>query len=263
MRRPKTRIIFNPAAGSAALAGAALARLQAEGAEVKTTARRGAAERFARRAVRDGCEILVAAGGDGTLNEVANGVGENADHIAIALLPLGTGNDFARTLGMPRSIDRCVDVLHRGRRRAVDLVRVTSDAVRYFVNVSAGGFSGVVDETLTDAMKEKWGQLAYIRGAAAALPRLRAYRANISLDNDECLSLSLFNVVIANGRYVGGGTPIAPQAKIDDGLLDVILFPKISAAKIAVLAPQVLMGAHLTHESVVFRRAAKLGVKSR
>ena len=85
----------------------------------------------------------------------------------------------------------------------------------------------------------------------------------LSLDNTESLTLSLYNVVIANGRYVGGGTRIAPEASIDDGLLDVILIQERSAAELALLAAQVALGNHLSSDAIVFRRAAKVTVNSR
>jgi diacylglycerol kinase (ATP) len=140
---------------------------------------------------------------------------------------------------------------------------VTSDEVRYFLNVSAGGFSGLVNEKLTPKMKKTWGPLAYLRSAAAALPELRAYRTTLALDNTESLMLDLYNVVVANGRYVAGGTLIAPEASVDDGLLDIILIQKRAAPELALLAAQVAVGAHLSSDAVVFRRAARLTVNSK
>jgi len=142
-------------------------------------------------------------------------------------------------------------------------VRVTSDRVRYFVNVSAGGFSGLVNEKLTPKMKKTWGPLAYLRGALAALPELRAYRTKVSLGKGNRFSLSLYNVVIANGRYVAGGRLIAPDASIDDGLLDIILIQERSAAELALLAAQVALGKHLSSDAIVFRRTAKVTVNSK
>jgi diacylglycerol kinase (ATP) len=260
----KMCFILNPAAGSVTDRNALAERIVSlPDADLKITAKRGEAERFARSAARAGCDLIVAAGGDGTLNEVVNGIGEKTHQARIGLLPLGTGNDFARSLALPTDLDAALEVLRTGRARAVDLVRVTSDRVRHFVNVSAGGFSAVVDEKLTPEIKETWGPLAYARSAAAALPELRAYRTNVSLDNEECVSMNLYNVVIANGRYVAGGTPIAPQAEIDDGLLDVILLAESSPSRLALLMPQILVGSHLSSDAVVFKRAAKVGVNSR
>src|SRR3954469_1949563 len=154
-RAPTTCVIVNPAAGSVhnlTDITAALRRLR--GCTVQISPKRRAVERLARDAARKGCELIVAAGGDGTLNEVVNGVAASADRVRVGVLPLGTGNDFARSLGLPPDIEDCVDILRTGRTRATDLVRVTSDRVRHFVNVSAGGFSGVVDEKMTAQLKK-------------------------------------------------------------------------------------------------------------
>jgi len=259
-----TVVILNPKAGSARKVAAIVKRIRhLPDVEVRRTARKGDAVRFARTALRKGCEMIVAAGGDGTLNEVVNGIGANGSRVRLGLIPLGTGNDFARTLGLPTDLDEAIALLAAGHTRTIDLVRVTSDRVRYFVNVSAGGFSGLVDEKLTPEMKKTWGPLAYLRSAMAALPQLRAYRTKLSLDNRKRLTLSLYNVVIANGRYVGGGTLIAPKASIDDGLLDIILIQERSATKLALLAAQVALGNHLSSNAIVFRRAAKVTVNSR
>jgi diacylglycerol kinase (ATP) len=260
----KTCIILNPSAGSVQHVDEIVARLgRLPNAEIRVTGRRGSAARFARTAIRQGRETIVAAGGDGTLNEVINGIGENVAKARVGLIPLGTGNDFARTIGVPTDLEAAIDLIAAKKTRDVDLVRVTSDEVRYFVNVSAGGFSGLVDEKLTSEMKKTWGPLAYLRGAAAALCDLRAYRTTLAFDNSDSLMLDLYNVVVANGRYVAGGRMIAPEASLDDGLLDIVLIPQRPAADLAVLAAQMAMGTHLTSDAVVFRRAAKLTVNSK
>ena len=260
----RTCIILNPSAGSVSDLDALTLRLNSlPGAEILLTNKPGSAARFARTALRKGRDTIIAAGGDGTLNEVLNGIGENHGDVRVGLLPLGTGNDFARSIGLPTDLDVALDLIRNGATRALDLVRVTSDEVRYFANVSAGGFSGLVDEKLTPEMKKTWGPLAYLRSAAAALPELRAYRTTLALDNSESLMLDLYNVVVANGRYVAGGTLIAPEASLDDGLLDVILIQQRSAAELALLAAQVAMGAHLSSDVVIFRRASQLTVNSK
>lgn len=260
----KTCIILNPSAGSVQHIDDIVARLgRLPNAEIRVTGRRGSAARFARTAIRQGRETIIAAGGDGTLNEVVNGIGENVTKARVGLIPLGTGNDFARTIGVPTDLEAAIDLIAARKTRAVDLVRVTSDEVRYFVNVSAGGFSGLVGEKLTPKMKKTWGPLAYLRGAAAALCDLRAYRTTLAFDNSDSLMLDLYNVVVANGRYVAGGRMIAPEALLDDGLLDIVLIPERPAGELAVLAAQMAMGTHLTSDAVVFRRAAKLTVNSK
>ncbi|MEP6685873.1 MAG: diacylglycerol kinase family protein [Verrucomicrobiota bacterium] len=259
----KTFIVLNPVAGSVG----ALAELEEKfrrlkNAEVRVTTKQGDAESFSRDAVDRGCDLIVAAGGDGTLNAVINGIGERIADVSIGLVPLGTGNDFARSLNLSKDVDESIECLERRRTRQIDLVRVTSDSTRYFVNVSAGGFSGIVNEKLTPEMKATWGPLAYLRGAAEALPELCAYRTEMLLDDSEQVAMNLYNVIVANGRYVAGGIPIAPDASVDDGLLDIILIPERPAGQLALLMGQILMGEHLKNEAIVFRRAAKLAVNS-
>jgi diacylglycerol kinase (ATP) len=146
---------------------------------------------------------------------------------------------------------------------AIDLVRVRSDRTRYFVNVSTGGFSGLVNEKLTPEIKRAWGPLAYVRSAAAALPDLHAYRTTIVLDGTERLSIDLYNVIIANGRFVAAGLPIAPKADPSDGLLDLVLIPKLPKPEMALLATEMVLGKHLSSNALIFRRAKKISVRSR
>ena len=259
-----TCIILNPSAGSIRDVDEVAARLgRLPNAEIRLTSKPGSAARFARTAIKNGRQTIVAAGGDGTLNEVINGIGENLGDARVGLLPLGTGNDFARSIGMLVDVEEAIDVIQAGETRAVDLVRVTSDDVRYFVNVSAGGFSGLVNEKLTPEMKQAWGPLAYLRGAAAALSELRAYRTTLAFDSAESLTLELYNVVVANGRYVAGGMLIAPEAAIDDGLLDVVLIPQRPAAELALVVAQIALGTHLSSDAVIHRRTRKLTVNSK
>jgi diacylglycerol kinase (ATP) len=258
-------VIFNPAAGASTDVDAVLAQLKRlNPAAVCITRKRGDAQKFAREALRKKCNYIVTAGGDGTLNEVVNGLARCRREICMGLVPLGTGNDFARTLGLTTAIEENIDILLAKKNKPIDLVRVRSNRrLRYFVNVSAGGFSDIVDEKLTPAIKEAWGPLAYLRSAAEALPELHAYRTQIVLDGHKQIAVELYNVVIANGRFVAGGLPIAPDADPSDGLLDVILIPTHPVAKIAWLAAEILLGKHFAGSAVVFRRAKKIAVKSR
>ena len=259
----KTSIIYNPAAGSVKDCETIGEKLQRfPGAKIYFTEKEGDATRFAEDAIQHRQDLVVAAGGDGTLNEVINGIARFADRIQVGLVPLGTGNDFARTLALPNSIEDCIQILRAGKTRAIDLVRVTSDQVRYFVNVSAGGFSGTVNEKLTPEIKKTWGPLAYLRSAAAAFPELRSYRTTVVLDDGPPLEADLYNAIIANGRFVAGGTEVAPEAAIDDGLLDLILVLQKPMTEIALVIAQMLTGKHLGSDAIVFRRAKKILVRS-
>lgn len=260
----KTCIILNPAAGSAENTEALREKFTRFGPhEIRATAEPGDAQRFAQEAAGEGCELIISAGGDGTLNEVVNGVAAENSQVRVGIVPLGTGNDFARSIGLPAKIDDCLEIIAHGQTKAIDLVRVTSDQVRYFVNVSAGGFSGLVDEKLTPEIKKTWGPLAYFRGAAAALPELRAYKTTIVFDGAETIRMNLYNVIVANGRFVAGGIPVAPEAIINDGVVDVFLIPEKPKAELTVVVAQILLGKHVGNDAIVYRRAATIEVNSK
>ena len=261
----KPYIIFNPIAGSIVNRSGLLKQLRRlNPRKLRLTQRAGEAETYARDAIRAGCDYVIAAGGDGTLNEVINGIAtpRRTRGVCVGLVPLGTANDFARSIGLPASVEDNIDILRAKQTDPIDLVRVTSDRTRYFVNVSAGGFSGLVDEKLTPEIKSTWGPLAYLRSAAAALPELHAYQTSIVFDDVERLMIELYNVIIANGQFVAGGLPIARQADLRDGLLDVVLVPKRPPAKMVLLAAEMLLGNHLSSNAVIFRRAKKISVRS-
>src|SRR5438270_606335 len=129
-RRVKPYIIVNRRAGSVADLDGLLSQLQRlEPAALRVTRRRGDAEKFAREAVRKRCDYVVAAGGDGTLNEVINGIAEHPRELCLGLVPLGTGNDFARSLKLPLTVDANIDILLSQKSMAIDLVRIRSDHI--------------------------------------------------------------------------------------------------------------------------------------
>jgi len=259
----RTRVVLNPNAGSAddhQALRAALAALR--DTEVCTTEGPGHAERLAREAVEEGCELVVAAGGDGTLNEVVNGLAVDFGAARLGLLPLGTGNDFARSIGVPTDLEEALAVLAAGRMAALDVGRAVAGTPRHFVNVSAGGFSGVINEKMDAEVKRSWGPLSYLRSAVEALPELAPYRTTLRLDGGEALDVSAYSVVVANARYVAAGIPVAPEARLDDGLLDLMIVPAASVPQLAVLVPLVLLGKHLGSDLVIFRRAAVIELRS-
>jgi diacylglycerol kinase (ATP) len=256
-------VIFNPQAGSAdEVTGfeAAISRLG--NIDLYKTRHPGHAKILAQQALDQGHKFFVAAGGDGTINEVVNGLAGRFDQVRLGIIPVGTGNDLVRSINIPDDISAAIDVLLAGNVRAVDVVRVCSDKERYFLNVSSGGFSGLVDEKLTDEMKRAWGPLAYLRSAVEALPELTSHRTTLAFDEEERVELDVYNIVIANARYVAGGIPIAPRAEPDDGLVDVIVVPMIPMSQLMTLVPQILLGQHLDNNQILYRRARMLNVSS-
>lgn len=258
-----TCIIVNPNAGSVdevAHIRDVLERLS--GTAVRVTEKEGDAETFAREAVRDGAGLVVAAGGDGTLNEVVNGLSEDFGSARLGLLPLGTGNDFARSINVPADLDAALAILQEGRVRTVDVARAKlADSCRYFINIAAGGFSGVVSEKASDA-KERWGPLAYLRAAIGTLPELQGFETRIAVNGVEHLTLDTYNIVISNGRFVAAGIPVAPQSKLDDGLLDLMIAPATTIPQLAILLPQVLLGRHTESDLLLFRKVTCVEIES-
>lgn len=261
----KTRMILNPAAGSVEGLEVLMEKVRAvlPKCEIYLTSGPGDLPKLAKRAIHDGCELLVAAGGDGTLNGVINGIADHLGEVQLGLLPLGTGNDFARSINVPRELDDALAVLRAGRSHRIDLIRAeTASTQRYFVNVSTGGFSTKVSEFADSDLKETWGPLCYARSFIGALPELDDYHTRICLDGEEEITMPAYNVVVANARYVASGVAIAPTAELDDGLADVVILPVASLPSLAALAPVILMGKHLTSDKIIHRRARRIEITS-
>jgi diacylglycerol kinase (ATP) len=235
------------------------------GVELCVTRQEGDARRFAREALEAGAGLIVAAGGDGTLNEVVNGLAADFGSARLGLIPLGTGNDFARSINVPADLDAAIGILREGRVRTLDVARATfGDGSRYFINMAAGGFSGLVSEK-ADEVKDRWGPLAYLRAAVGVLPELQGFDATFLIDGEdgrERLKLEAYNVVVSNGRYVAAGIPVAPQSRLDDGRLDLMLVPTASLGEMAILLPQVLLGRHTESDRLIFREVTRLEIAS-
>jgi len=259
----KVWIIVNPNAGGVGEVEALRERLgRFRDAEVRLTSKAGDAKRIARRALASGADLVVAAGGDGTLNEVVNGLAADFARARLGLLPLGTGNDFARSIDVPADVDAALDILAAGRVRTVDVARATFGRRRqWFINMSAGGFSGAVSEKASE-VKDRWGPLAYLRAAVGALPQLQGHNVRLTLDGGDRLEVEAYNVVVSNGRFVAGGIPVAPQSRLDDGRLDVMIAPSATIPQLALLVPQVLLGKHTESDLLLFRKAARVDIES-
>jgi diacylglycerol kinase (ATP) len=272
-----TRLVLNPVSGG----DDALPRLPELNERLRerfghldivVTTAPGDAERAGVQCARDGGTVIVA-GGDGTLNGVLNGVhrGGGFDRVRFAVLPLGTGNDFATVLGTPTEPGDALDALGRGGEQAVDVGWVND---RVFVNVSAGGFVAEVSDAVTPALKTVAGRLAYLLGGAQVLWSWEGVAADVSSagpiealgrDGDfaraEPLTalhdrLELF--AVCNSPLIGGGRPIAPAARIDDGWLDVCLVDEMPAVELAALLGRVAAGAHLDDPRVHYFRVQDL-----
>jgi YegS/Rv2252/BmrU family lipid kinase len=213
----------------------------------------GDAGRLAEEAARGGVDRIVVAGGDGTTGEVVGGViaAECGDRCDLGLLPLGTGGDLARTLGIPRDVDGALALLARGARRRIDAARVHyhddhgREQLRYLANTSSAGMSGLVTQLVTRGTKRLGATASFLAGTVRGLLRFRPAPVRIRLDGREIYEGDLVLAAFANGRYFGGGMKIAPQACIDDGLLDVIVIPGLPKHELFRRLPQLYTGSHV------------------
>lgn len=239
-------------------------------------------EAAAAQAVADGCDRVFAAGGDGTLNEVVNGVMKAGalDRVTIGLLPLGTGNDFARMLNLSETPDEAVASLVEGREVSVDVGTLNG---RAFINASGGGFIAEVTEAVDDRLKSIAGKLAFLIGGAQVVLDYEPAAARISVPADgfrplsyeaedgpaegagwrdeaghKVLETSLHMFAICNAKQIGGGRLIAPHARIDDGWLDVCLVDAMPTMEFIALLSKVSGGSHLADARVRYFRARSL-----
>ncbi len=237
---------------------------------LKATAAPGDARRLAAEAVGDGYDLIVAAGGDGTVNEVLNGLGDAPDGFArarLGVLPLGTVNVFARELKIPVRLERAWEVLRRGNETKIDLPRAEFSANgkserRYFVQLAGAGFDARAIELVDWQHKKKVGPLAYV---VAGLKALRETKPKITVREDAHPTAENFTgelVLIGNGKFYGGPFEIFPRASLRDGLLDVCVLPRVNWPELLRCAPDFLARRKLPEQLVRRFRAAAFELSS-
>ncbi len=248
------RFLVNPAAGR----GAGAARLhrlrilasRAGAGLVASKSAEDLAEQ-ARRAAADGVERLVVAGGDGTVHHAAQGLAGTAT--ALAVVPLGSGNDFAGTLGIPRKLELAVERALTGAVRRIDLVRVGDKVAIGYAGV---GFDSEVTRVANQVRRLR-GPLVYVYALVRVLCRFEAPGMRVEHDRDVFEGKAMF-AVAANLPRFGGGMRIAPQARIDDGFLDLIIASEVPKLTLLRVFPRVYTGSHLSHPCITFARTRRL-----
>mgnify|MGYP006279653073 FL=1 len=253
------------------------------GATLSATSSRDEATAAVQQALHEGTDRLIAAGGDGTLSLVVGEVLDAVHTIApgdvqvdggledgpvIGLCPLGTGNDYARSLGVPTSPDAALRLAAEADPGAVDVLRATGvDAPpQWVVNAAAGGFSGEVDEAMTRAQKDRWGALAFILGAADIASDIPQYATEIryvTADGAEGhWSGNVVNVICANGQTIGGGRPVSPSARLDDGSFELVVVRHGDLPALVRTAARLLAGAWEEDELVDTFRVQSARIRS-
>src|SRR5213593_676468 len=226
--------------------------------------------RLTREAIDSGAKTVLAIGGDGTVNEVINGFlqagGSNVAQLALA--PVGTGTDFARTLGQGGDAWEVLARLQRGRRRAIDLGFVDftdlegKRASRYFVNIAEFGSGGAVVDRVNRTTKILGGRLSFVIAILRTLPRYQNTRVAYQADGDPSKEVVVNDFVVANGRYFGAGLMPAPAADLVDGLFDVVIFGDIDFKTARRNLPALRRGEHLSLKEVSTFRCRELAIQS-
>lgn len=226
--------------------------------DVRVTWEGGDAERYVAEAIADGVDVVVAAGGDGTLSEVATTLahrGESADDLpSLALVPMGTANDFAAATGIPEASAEALDLVARTEPRPIDLLKLqANDQTHWAANLASGGFGTQVTVETPEGMKKLLGGLAYLVTGMSKLGRIDPLQARIHGPGFEWQG-GFIALGIGNGRQAGGGQALCPDAVVDDGLLDVTIVPALEGEVAATLAAVLTDGKEAALDRVATRR---------
>ena len=251
-------VIVNPAAGG----GRALRSVDwlrerlatRPDVRIEITRRPRDAETLAADAVRDGHDRVIAVGGDGTVQEVVNGLLAAGKPAAMGIVPLGSGNDLARSLGLPVELASAWKVAIGHATRAIDVAHARNGdgAERWFASAGGIGFDAQVAAAMADRSGWQAGRAGYLLTTLAELRRFENRRIRLTIDGVTEAADVLF-VAIANGAYYGGGMRIAPAATVDDGRLDVCVVGDISRLTVLRQLPNLYRGTHVNHPAVTMR----------
>lgn len=259
----RARIIYNPTSGRELFKKnlpEVLETLEIAGYETSchATTGEGDAQEAAKKAVENGFDIIIASGGDGTLNEVVAGVSEFEKRPKIGLIPMGTTNDFARAVHIPRDIKKAVEIIVKGDSIPVD-VGVVND--RYFINIAGGGRITELTYDVPSKLKTMLGQLAYYLKGIEMLPSIKSTKVRIEYDGevfeDEAM---MFLVGLTNS--VGGFEKLAPSSSINDGMFSLLILKKVNIAEFIRVASLALRGEHLSDPHVIYKKAQHIKVTS-
>lgn len=262
--RKRARIIYNPTSGREAMRSDLvdiLAVYEQAGYETSafaTTPAPNSAKNEATRAAKEGFDLIVAAGGDGTLNEVINGIAGLEKRPTLAIIPAGTTNDYARALRIPRDdpIAAAKLILRKNKKFKIDLGQAGDN---YFMNIAAGGTLTELTYEVPSQMKSLFGYLAYLAKGAELLPRVKPVEMSIKYDDHEYKGKASM-ILIALTNSVGGFEQIVPDASLDDGKFTMIIVKESSLAGMMRLMAKALQGKHIGDPGIVYAKASDIDV---
>ncbi|KTW06567.1 diacylglycerol kinase [Staphylococcus warneri] len=261
--RKRARIIYNPTSGKELfkrMLPDVLIKLEKAGYETSAyaTEREGDATLEAVRALKQQYDILIVAGGDGTLNEVVNGIAEQPNRPKLGVIPMGTVNDFGRALHLPNDIMGALDVIIEGHSTKVDIGKMNS---RYFINLAAGGQLTQVSYETPSKLKSIVGSFAYYIKGFEMLPQMKAVDLRIEYD-DKVFQGEALLFLLGLTNSMAGFEKLVPDAKLDDGYYTLIIVEKANLAELGHIMTLASRGEHTKHPKVIYEKAKSINISS-
>ena len=276
MDKLKAALVVNPASGNGATGKrfpvmADIIKQEGLSFVHRFTESPGHATEITRHFLQEGHDLIIAVGGDGTTNEVLNGFFDQSGaairpSAAISFISGGTGRDLIRTVGIPVDTASAVRHIINSEVHRLDLGRVsylTKDGLqqsRYYINVAGLGLDGATVDRVNRTSKALGGFISFLWATIATLALYKNQKMQIIVDEQEICNEPVTVVVFGNGQYFGGGMHIAPNASVDDGLLDIIILRDLSKLNLLLSLPRVYKGSHLTHGRITSLRGKKVRV---
>ncbi|QVK17065.1 diacylglycerol kinase [Mycoplasmatota bacterium] len=257
----RARIIYNPTSGRELIRKQLpyiLERLEKAGYEASAhaTTGEGCAKKAAKVAIERKYDLVIAAGGDGTVFEVINGLADQDYRPTFGIIPCGTTNDFATALGIPRDIISVCNILCSNETRPIDIGKAGD---KYFINVAAGGTLTEITYEVPSKLKTFFGRLAYYIKGIEKLPFMTTKKVRIEYD-DNVFEGDILFFLVCNTNSVGGFENLAVKSRIDDGLFDLIIVEKMNFPKLVGAGIQTLSGKQLKHAKIKYFRAKRIKI---
>ena len=261
----RARLIYNPTSGREEMKRRLPEILQKlDEADIATTCHattgKGDATAEVKKALdSEAYDMIIAAGGDGTLYEIINGMANHPKRLPLGILPLGTTNDFARALGIPKHWDYACDLIINQFKTSIDVGRANE---RYFINIAGGGFLTELTYDVPIKLKTMIGQLAYYLSGMEKLLHLRPTELMFKAEGVGVMQGEFMMFLICNSNSVGGFEQLVPTSELDDGLFDVLIVKKCNIAEFIKIITLALRGEHLSDPNVIHMRTRKLEITS-
>lgn len=258
----ETLVVWNGGAGRVEQADEVRRQLESQpGTQlVQPRGAEEAADRVA-QACAAGTQRVIAAGGDGTINSVINGLRDAPPEVELGVLPLGTANDWCASLGIPDDLPAALELIRSGRTCPLDVAELTTESqTKRFANIATGGNSHRVTEAISSEQKQMWGAMCYLVTGLSVLGDLESFDTTITWDDGSTTRVPVWNLIVANGQTSAGRIRIAPDAKLDDGLLDVVVIEEGTLVDVASLAGLYLFDEYRASGKVLYRQARYIEV---